>query len=235
MEDTLLYRYVIQGGFMMIALIPCMILMVAFVIQGLLNLRRSRLAPPGLAKQLQEIQAKDGNAAVRERLASEDSSMGEILRNVMRHLQFKPDADPSDALRTEIEGECDVLLQQNSQLAVIYRISPLFGLLGTVFGMIQTFSDFTSSANPDLQQLSNGINVALITTAWGLSIAIPSYIALYLFQRRIATFEHIIFPGEADRALHAIVDLRHAAKAAKPTPQESNSPPITGLESSSQS
>jgi biopolymer transport protein ExbB/TolQ len=48
--------------------------------------------------------------------------------------------------------------------------------------------------------------VALITTAWGLSIAIPAFLALYLLQRRIANFEHLVFPSEGADALHALLD-----------------------------
>jgi biopolymer transport protein ExbB len=164
------------------------------------------VAPRDFAQRLWSARRVGGAEAVRTLLASETHSLGEIIANVSSHLEFKPDADAAEVLREEIEGECDALLEQNSQLGVIYRITPLLGLLGTVFGMIETFNDFTSAANPDIQQLSAGINVALLTTAWGLSIAIPAYIALYLLQRRISSYEQFVLPREAAAALHALLD-----------------------------
>lgn len=213
--QTALERYVIAGGVMMIFLIPCLVLMIAFVIQSFLNLRPGRIAPKGFARLLHTARQNGGTEVVRQRLQSFDHSLAEIIRNVYEHLEFKPDADAAEVLRDEIESECDALLEQNSQLGVIYRITPLLGLLGTVFGMIQTFGDFTSSQNPDIQQLSAGINVALITTAWGLSIAIPAYIALYLLQRRISTYEQVILPREAAAALHAIIDRPISGSSAR--------------------
>lgn len=206
--DTMFQRYVVQGGVMMIALIPCLVLMIAFLIQGILNLRGSRIAPRDFAARVRRARESGGLQGARELLSRETHSLAEIIRNVDAHLEFKPDADPAEVLQSQIETECDALLQQNSQLGLIYRISPLLGLLGTVFGMIQTFGNFSRSANPDVQELSVGINVALITTAWGLTIAIPAYIALYMLQRRIASYEQIMLPQLAAETLHALLDRR---------------------------
>lgn len=191
---------------MMIALLPCLLLMVAFAIQGALNLRIKRIAPEDFADRLTRARQLGGTASARELLEKDDHSLAEILRNVVAHLEFKPDADAAEVLANETENECDVLLQQNSQLSVIYRITPLLGLLGTVFGMIRTFNDYSLSAEPDVQQLSVGINVALITTAWGLSIAIPAYIVLYMLQRRVMWYEQVVLPREGGASLHALLD-----------------------------
>jgi len=212
--QTLFDRYVIQGGVMMIALIPCLVLMVGFLIQGFLNLRAGRVAPRDFAGLIQSARKSGGREKARELLGSSNHSLAEIIRNVDAHLEFKPDADPAEVLREQISLECDALLQQNSQLALIYRITPLMGLLGTVFGMIQTFNDFTSSVDPDVQQLSAGINVALVTTAWGLAIAIPAYIALYILQRRISAYEQVILPRQGAEALHALLDRPIAGSSA---------------------
>jgi biopolymer transport protein ExbB len=216
--ETLFDRYVVQGGVMMIALIPCLVLMIGFVIQGFINLRRARVAPAGFVDRLRQARKEGGRERAREILLAEDHSLAEIIRSVDSHLEFKPDADPAEVLREHIALECDALVQQNSQLALIYRITPLMGLLGTVFGMIRTFNDFTGSVNPDVQELSGGINVALITTAWGLAIAIPAYIALYLLERRIAHYEQILLPREAANALHALLDRPIAGSSVTAVP-----------------
>ena len=206
MAESLFQRYVIAGGVMMIALIPCLFLMIAFAVQGAINLRGKKIAPRDFVDRLRRAREESGLEAARELVKRADHSLGEILRNVLYHLDFKSDADPAEILHDQIQGECDVLLQQNSQLAAIYRVTPLLGLLGTVFGMIQTFNEFAQSQNPDVQELSIGINLALITTAWGLSIAIPAYVVLYLFQRRIAVYEQVALPREGNEALHVLLD-----------------------------
>lgn len=72
-----------------------------------------------------------------------------------------------------------------SLLSVIAKLSPLLGLLGTVFGMIDTFSAVASSpGGVEMTQLADGIWQALITTAAGLSIAIPTLLALSYFESR---------------------------------------------------
>lgn len=190
----------------MVALIPCLILMVAFGIQGFLNLRGRRIAPRNFSHQLRRTRQQGGYEAARALIEEEPHSLAQVIRNVDDHLKFNPQADPAEVLKQQIEDECDTLLQENSQLGIIYRISPLLGLLGTVFGMIQTFNEFAQSVRPDVRELSVGINVALITTAWGLSIAIPAYLVLYLLQRKVANYEHLVLPQEGADALHALLD-----------------------------
>ena len=70
-------------------------------------------------------------------------------------------------------------------LGVVSTISPLLGLLGTVVGMITVFSTFQSSgaASPDL--LASGISQALITTAFGLLIAVPGLVLHKYFEHKI--------------------------------------------------
>jgi biopolymer transport protein ExbB len=202
---TAFHEYVVRGGVMMIALIPLLVLTVAFVVQSSLNLRRSRVAPAEFSRSLIAARRESSEAAAKM-LEQADHSLGEVIRNVAAHLEVHPEADPAEVLREEIEAECDLLSAQNSQLGVVYRIAPQVGLLGTVFGMISTFNTFARSANPDVQELSIGINVALITTAWGLGIAIPAYLAFYLIQRRITQYEQVILPRDGGVALHALLN-----------------------------
>jgi len=202
LSGSALQRYVMDGGVMMIFLVPLAFLMVAFVAQGFINLRRARVCPKNFSRRLETLLkgANSPKAAIAA-LDDEGHSMAVVLGRVLRHLEFKPDADPAELLSESIEEEATSLLQRNSQLALIYTIAPLLGLLGTVFGMIQTFREFALSADPSVRQLSEGINVALLTTAWGLAIAIPSFVFLYFFTRRINTYEQVVLPQEGTRLL----------------------------------
>jgi len=202
---SLLQRWVIDGGFMMVGLVPAAILTVAYSIQGFLNLRRSRVAPPGFIARLGEIKRISGAETARQSLTNSRHSIAVVLLNVLAHLRIKGDADAAEVLREEIENECDLLAQQNSQLSIIYTVAPLMGLLGTVFGMLGTFNEFTSAANPRIQELAGGINIALITTAWGLGIAIPAFLILSLIRAKISTYETQILPTEGAEALRILI------------------------------
>ncbi|MCB2155068.1 MotA/TolQ/ExbB proton channel family protein [bacterium] len=222
--ETALQRYVLNGGVMMIFLVPLALLMIAFVIQGFINLRRGRICPRNYAQRLaQKLGTGISHRKAEEMLESENHSIGLILRRVLRHLEFKADADPAELLRTEIEEECAAVQQRNSQLAVVYNVAPLMGLLGTVFGMIRTFRDFTASADPSIRELSTGINLALLTTAWGLSIAIPAFLFLYIFARRINTYEQVILQREGSDALHVVlraIGFEQASRSTTSIPRE---------------
>lgn len=205
--ETALQRYVLDGGIMMVFLVPLAVLMIAYVIQGFINLRTGRICPRDFRRRLGEmVLQRQSRQAIAEAIESERHSLAIVLRRVLGHLDIKSDADPAELLRMEIEEECSTIQQRNSQLAVIYNVAPLAGLLGTVFGMIKTFRDFTMSADPSIRELSAGINIALLTTAWGLSIAIPAFVFLYIFTRRINTYEQIVLPEEGRLCLITILD-----------------------------
>ncbi len=69
-------------------------------------------------------------------------------------------------------------------MTILVTSAPLLGLLGTVFGMLKTFSALGVSAGDTLERISLGISEALITTQTGLLIALPGYLAIYLVQRK---------------------------------------------------
>src|SRR5690606_2183772 len=94
---------------------------------------------------------------------------------------------------------------RNSQLSLVYNVAPLMGLLGTVFGLLQTFAEFTQAADPSVKDLGQGVNVALITTAWGLSLALPAFIFMYFFTMRINKYEQVILPREAQSSLETVL------------------------------
>lgn len=203
---TLLQSWVIDGGFMMIFLVPTAVLTLAYAVQGLVNLRRSRIAPPELATAVRQAMMAGGRNAAVEALRKSPTSLALVVLNSLRHLDIRPDADPVEVLREEIEGECTLLEEHNSQLSLMYTIAPLMGLLGTVFGMLSAFREFTALADPSVQQLSQGIQIAFITTAWGLAIAIPAYTVLFYMQRKISAYETTALPTQGSELLKTILE-----------------------------
>ena len=190
--ETYYQRYIESGGLIMVFLIPCSLLALGYAVQGFVNLRRSRLLPPGMrsamrapiaAREIRNTIAQAGNSnTLFDRIVARLTSNGASI-----HLSSE---DVSEIISDEIGR----LYQQNSHLTVIYTIAPLLGLLGTVLGMMKSFYLFGASDNPSVAQLSRGINEALVTTMWGLFIAIPSFVVVNIFRYRLLRYQRDTLP-----------------------------------------
>lgn len=119
-----------------------------------------------------------------------DSMVAFTLQAQSKHL-------PSEMVREEVArialNRIEQLRSHLRTLEIISAMAPLLGLFGTVIGMIMAFQQLESSAsqiNPAL--LSGGIWQALLTTAVGLAVAMPTAVALNYFERRIERFSHTL-------------------------------------------
>ena len=81
-------------------------------------------------------------------------------------------------------GAGEKLFRWLSVLSVTAAVAPLFGLLGTVTGIIKTFADLSERGAEQAQHISEGIGEALITTEYGLAVAIPAFVAHAILSRR---------------------------------------------------
>lgn len=110
-----------------------------------------------------------------------------LTKFLIRYCQVG-DFKDSDELLREIElEEMDILEKNTYLLGIIAYTAPMIGLLGTVTGMIQAFSKIAVSGTGDPNAIAGGISQALLTTAGGLIIAIPSIIAYNIFNKKIET------------------------------------------------
>ncbi len=169
----------LMGGWMMWPLTLISITATAIIVERLLLFSSFRFPPRNAPALLEE--AVRGNRAP---LLAE-------LENVERLRRFASllSADgPGKEAALRIEGEAVVkaLEARLPLLSILARLAPLMGLLGTVLGMIETFSEIANAqAGVNMNQLAGGIWQALITTAAGLVIAIPSLFFLHYFQTRV--------------------------------------------------
>jgi len=93
-----------------------------------------------------------------------------------------------NALAESLQEQAWGLLRRIEWLSLIGNVSPMVGLFGTVFGMIKLFNAIvTAGGQPQPSQLADGISVALVTTFWGLFIAIPALAIHGVFRNRIET------------------------------------------------
>lgn len=112
--------------------------------------------------------------------------VGEIISEFLNRYCFVGDFKDPDELLREIEiDEMEKYEKNISILGIIAYTSPMLGLLGTVTGMIQAFSNIASEGAGDPNIVAGGISQALLTTAYGLIIAIPAIVAYNLLNRKI--------------------------------------------------
>ena len=176
--------FIIAGGPFMWPLLACSILIITISIERSWFLQKRLVAPDGLSKQILNLIENNLMTAKQSMEISNLSSLGFLLIYCIKYKDLQ-----RDNLESKIEEkaiEVKYSLERNlNMLGTIATISPLLGLLGTVVGMITAFTGLTetSGANPDL--LAAGISQALITTAFGLMIAVPGLVLHKYFEQKI--------------------------------------------------
>lgn len=155
------------------------------VLERMVNLRRERIFPQVLRTQLAELATSPSTNLEQLRLASQSKSSpaSRILHaGVMR--AGRPMSEVEKAMEDAVARETSLLRGKYRPLNVVGNISPLVGLLGTVVGMIMAFQISSQEGLGKAEQLAEGIYLALMTTAAGLTIAIPCLLFASLFQAR---------------------------------------------------
>ena len=177
-------EFITAGGPFMWPLLACSILIISISIEKLWFLQNRLVSPKGLSNQIMNLLNNDLLSNKQAAEISNLSSLGFLLINCIKYKNL-----PRENLESKIEEkaiEVKYFLERRlSMLGTIATISPLLGLLGTVVGMITAFTGLTetSGANPDL--LASGISQVLITTAFGLLIAVPGLVLHKYFEQKI--------------------------------------------------
>ena len=178
---------ILSGGFIIWPIILLSIISLAIVIEKTWNLARDAVLPKDLTKDvISQIEKKSLTNSMKEKMAS-DSVQGTIFFGLMEErLKSKTNL----RLRAEEIGRFEInrLEKFMTLLGTIASVSPILGLLGTVTGMISIFSNLLVSGTNSIGPLAGGIAEALITTAAGLIVAIPSLIFYRSFNRTIENY-----------------------------------------------
>lgn len=172
------------GGFLMWPIMLCSIIALAIIAERFWSLQRNRICPKNLVAQVWQWQ-KSGqlNAQTLQSLRT-GSQLGRILAAglVNRHHERHIMKESIEEVGRHVVHDLGRFL---TTLGTIASITPLIGLLGTVIGMIKVFTVITTLGLGDPAVLAEGISVALITTASGLTVAIPSLMFYRYFQGKI--------------------------------------------------
>lgn len=179
-----MFELVQAGGWLMIPIIACSIVAMTIIIERLWMLRSSRVVPSNLLAQVWQMH-RNGNLGSGHITTIRDGSpLGRILAAglVNRHHSREIMKESIEESGRQVVAQLERYL---NTLGTIASIAPLLGLLGTVIGMIKVFSAITTVGVGNPTVLAGGISEALITTAAGLSVAIPSLMFHRYFNGRV--------------------------------------------------
>ena len=161
------------GGWLMWPIIACSVVAMAIIIERLWMLRTSRVVPEDLVSQVWQLHRRQEINSSRIKSIAEGSPLGRILAAGLTN-RFHSKEVMKESIEEVGRQVVHELERYLNTLGTIASISPLLGLLGTVIGMIKVFAAITTAGVGNPAVLAGGISEALITTAAGLSVAIPS-------------------------------------------------------------
>ncbi|MFP4207563.1 MAG: MotA/TolQ/ExbB proton channel family protein [Wenzhouxiangella sp.] len=193
---------VMAGGWLMAPILLCSVLAVAIILERFLALRRSRVVPQGLPDQVQRWAAQEELDQQHIEQLRLSSPLGEVLAAALEHRDRRREVI-KEAVEDTGRQVIHSLERFLNTLGTIAGITPLLGLLGTVIGMIRVFSAIMLHGVGDPNEMAGGISEALITTAAGLSVAIPTYF-FYRYFRGLVRDYVLQMEAQALKLLQAI-------------------------------
>lgn len=181
-----MFDIIVSGGWLMLPIIICSIITIAITIERFWTLNPSKIAPRNQLGQVWNwIQTNQMDSEKLKELRR-SSPLGRILAAGLSNSRHG-----RDIMKDSIEEAASQVIHEMERfltiLGTVATISPLLGLLGTVFGMITVFNEIMLQGTGNASVLAGGISQALITTAAGLCVAIPAMISHRFFLRRMDT------------------------------------------------
>ena len=200
-----------QAGIWMVPLIIASIAMVALIVYNFIQLTASKFKPEDLKMALLDHMANCRVRSAIEVASTSPTYLGRMLASALPHVDA---TDPDTLGREEVEDAvAEFTIRENRNhmtwigyLGVIGQIAPMLGLLGTVVGMMGAFNKIGAQGQADPSALAENIGLAMVTTASGLIIAIPSVFFFFFLRNR---FNGLVAACHQDMA--DMLDASHQA------------------------
>ncbi len=188
-EDVVTPRLTVQdlfqaGGSIGIIILVLSMAMLALIVEHMLAIRRRVLMPPKLAELVHQKLMDNQIEEAKDACKSSKSFLGRVLLAGLNEFGLNY-MIVEKAMEDAAVQQASRLYRKIEYLSLISSIAPMLGLLGTVWGMIQAFLEFTVQENPLPSELAPGIYRALVTTLFGLSVAVPALASFSIFRNRI--------------------------------------------------
>ncbi len=205
-----MWEIVRAGGPLMWPIILCSVVALGITVERLWTLQARRVMPSGLLEKVWQL--VDANQINDKVIASlqRNSPLGRVLAAGLasRHRPREQMMERLEDTGRHVVHELERFL---NTLGTIASVTPLIGLLGTVTGIIKAFNAISAGGMGDPKMLSGGISEALITTAAGLLVAIPSLIAYRYLRGRV---DGIVI--DMEKSAIALTDALEAAESRGP-------------------
>ena len=192
-----MWEIILQGRWFMVPLMVCSVLCWGVIIERWLTLRQLNVDTSALRKRVVSLMRHNNPEKAVILCKSIQSPVAKILSIGLKKFQLLTSLDrnvsevETGTIRAMEDYSVHILAMLEKYLVILVTISniaPLFGFAGTVTGMINAFDTIAQAAGVNASLVAVGIKEALVTTAAGLLIAIPSFIAYNYFSNRVQKF-----------------------------------------------
>ncbi|MHC5083488.1 MAG: MotA/TolQ/ExbB proton channel family protein [Planctomycetota bacterium] len=189
---TFYRQFFVSGGpIVWVVLLPMSVMVLYLAIDLLISIRKKRLVPTGVSTEIATHVRRHGVHSLAAKLAGRnDLISASILRAIEQGRQLGGSPESIRQFAAEALQERAMHLMRKVQWCqLVGSVAPMVGLFGTVYGMIRAFNLLgQGTEGPRYEMLAEAISMALVTTFWGLLVAIPALFLYGLFQTRIETY-----------------------------------------------
>jgi biopolymer transport protein ExbB len=210
---TMLPKFIVDGGYLVIALLALIIMLIAVIAERVMTLKKAN-GKGALSVFLKNVQQSVNSGDIETAISACNKQRGSCANVIRTGLEkykmlieegdVKGQRELMENIQRSIEEatmlEVPMLERNLSMMSTIASIGTMVGLLGTVIGMIRSFNAMARAGAPDAIQLALGISEALINTAGGLLAGIGGIVAYNFFVTKIDNFTYMI-----DEASYSIV------------------------------
>lgn len=196
-----MYEFLLKGGWFMAPILACSVVALAVFFERAWALRSGRTVPQELVRRAEDLVRREQLEEAMALCRRSRSPLAHVLLGALKNAGQEREV-VKEAVQEVGRREAAHLERYVGVLGTVANVSPLLGLLGTVSGMIKAFTVISLQGVGNPASLAGGISEALITTAAGLTVAIPAFVAYRYFLGKV---DRVILELE-QYALH-FVDL----------------------------
>ncbi|MDA9635791.1 MotA/TolQ/ExbB proton channel family protein, partial [Nitrosomonadales bacterium] len=181
-----MWEIIQAAGWPIWPLILTSIIGVAIILERFWSLRKSQIIPDGLIVEIKTMIKQNNLDNNKVNILKNSSPLGDLL--VVAIAKRK---DSVEGIKSALDERAGIIVHNLERylgvLVTIATVAPLLGLFGTIIGMVELFSSFTSSGH-DVAVFARGISIALYNTAGGIVVAVPAMIAYRFFRSKIDNY-----------------------------------------------
>ena len=181
-----MWEIIQAAGWPIWPLILTSIIGVAIILERFWSLRKSQIIPDGLMVEIKTMIKQNNLDNNKVNILKNSSPLGDILAVAIAKRK-----DSIEEIKSALDERAGFIVHNLERylgvLVTIATVAPLLGLFGTIIGMVELFSSFTSSGH-DVAVFARGISIALYNTAGGIVVAVPAMIAYRFFRSKIDNY-----------------------------------------------